>query len=74
MKTVMQELLEEVIAEREGSTNVYFREALDFVKSAIEQDYLDKEKEQIGRAYQEGLIDGMNHSPKDYYNTTYNKQ
>jgi len=29
-------------------------------------------KEQIGRAYQEGLIDGMNHSPKDYYNETYN--
>jgi len=35
---------------------------------------LDKEKEQIGRAYQEGLIDGMNHTPKDYYNETYNKQ
>lgn len=29
------------------------------------------EKEQISRAYQEGLIDGMNHSPKDYYNKTY---
>jgi hypothetical protein len=28
-------------------------------------------KEEIGRAYQEGLIDGMNHSPKDYYNETY---
>jgi len=32
------------------------------------------EKEQIGRAYHEGLIDAMNHSPKDYYNETYNKQ
>jgi len=29
------------------------------------------EKEHIGRAYQEGLIDGMNHTPKDYYNETY---
>jgi hypothetical protein len=29
------------------------------------------EKERIGRAYQEGLIDGMNHTPKDYYNETY---
>jgi hypothetical protein len=29
------------------------------------------EKEHIGRAYQEGLIDGMNHTPKDYYNKTY---
>jgi hypothetical protein len=47
MKTAMQELLEEVISERESSINVDFREALDFVKSAIEQDYLDKEKEQM---------------------------
>jgi hypothetical protein len=31
------------------------------------------EKEQIGRAYQEGLIDGMNHSPKEYCNETYGK-
>jgi hypothetical protein len=29
------------------------------------------EKEQIGRAYQEGLIDGMNHTPKDYYNEAF---
>jgi hypothetical protein len=47
MKTAMQELLEEVISERESSINVDFREALDFVKSAIEQDYLDKEKGQM---------------------------
>jgi len=31
------------------------------------------EKDEIGRAYQEGLLDGMNHSPKDYYNRTYGK-
>ena len=30
------------------------------------------EKEQIGRAYQEGLLDGLNHTPKDYYNETFN--
>jgi hypothetical protein len=30
-------------------------------------------KEQISRGYQEGLIDGMNHSPKDYYDETYGK-
>jgi hypothetical protein len=35
---------------------------------------LKVEKEQIGRAYQEGLIDGMNHSPKDYYNKNYKQQ
>ena len=38
-------------------------------------EYAEKiEKEQIGRAYQEGLIDGMNHAPKDYYNETYGKE
>ena len=30
------------------------------------------EKEQIGRAYQEGLLDGLNHTPKDYYNEIFN--
>jgi hypothetical protein len=32
----------------------------------------EMEKEQIGRAYQEGLLDGLNHTPKDYYNETFN--
>jgi hypothetical protein len=31
----------------------------------------DMEKEHIGRAYQQGLIDGMTHSPRDYYNETF---
>jgi hypothetical protein len=33
----------------------------------------EMEKEHIGRAYQQGLIDGMTHSPKDYYNETFDK-
>lgn len=28
-------------------------------------------KEEIARAYQEGLIDSMNHAPKHYYNETF---
>jgi hypothetical protein len=32
------------------------------------------EKEQIGRAYQEGLLDGLNHTPKDYYSETFNNE
>jgi len=28
-------------------------------------------KEEIARTYQEGLIDSMNHAPKDYYNETF---
>jgi hypothetical protein len=47
MKTAMQELLEEVTEEIEGSISVEFVAALGFVKSAIEQDYLEKEKWQI---------------------------
>jgi hypothetical protein len=40
------------------------------VRDVIQQ-AKEMEKERIGRAYQEGLIDGMNHTPKDYYNETY---
>ncbi len=74
----MQELLEEVISERQSSINVDFREALDFVKSAIEQDYLDKEKEQIINANRDGVdmvVDKKDFiSGEQYYNETYNKQ
>ena len=41
----MQELLEEVINAREIAMGVDFRSALDFVRDAIEQDYLEKEKD-----------------------------
>jgi hypothetical protein len=44
MKTPMQELLEEVTAELERSTDVDYRDALFFVVLAIQQVYLEKEK------------------------------
>jgi hypothetical protein len=81
MKTAMQELLEEVISERESSINVDFREALDFVKSAIEQDYLDKEKEQMVDFARNIIIDATcsvegyvttEKDIEDYYNETFN--
>jgi hypothetical protein len=56
MKTPMQELLEEVMAQREWSTNVDYRDALDFVKLAIEQDYLEKEKD-VSQQYAEFAIE-----------------
>jgi len=31
----------------------------------------EMEMEKIGLAYHEGLIDGMNHTPKNYYEQTY---
>jgi len=45
MKTAMQQLLEEVTEEIDGSTSVEFVAALGFVKSAIEQCYIHEEKE-----------------------------
>lgn len=44
----MQELLDEVISEREKSISVEFREALDFVITAIKKDYKEIEKQQQG--------------------------
>jgi hypothetical protein len=78
MKTAMQELLEEVISERESSINVDFREALDFVKSAIEQDYLDKEKEQMCQFADEFAIECINFhhektmSQEKFFDLTFN--
>jgi hypothetical protein len=76
MKTAMQELLEEVTEEIEGSISVEFVAALGFVKSAIEQDYLGKEKWQIMNAYDIGWLDCKNSGGKEindqYYFETYN--
>jgi hypothetical protein len=47
MKTPMQELLEEVIRQRDLSTDVQNREALDSMIDAIEQDYKVYEKNVI---------------------------
>ena len=76
MKTPMQELLEEVTEEIEGSISVEFVAALGFVKSAIEQDYLEKEKWQIMNAYDIGWLDCKNSGGKEindqYYFETFN--
>ena len=37
----------------------------------IEEQAKAMHEEEIARAYQEGLIDSMNHAPKDYYNETF---
>jgi hypothetical protein len=76
MKTAMQQLLEEVTEEMDGSTSVEFVAALGFVKSAIEQDYLEKEKWQIMNAYDIGWLDCKNSGGKElndqYYFETFN--
>ena len=76
MKTPMQELLEEVINAREIAMGVDFRSALDFVRDAIEEDYLEKEKEVIVNAVkkgwdynEEGFVQWMGET---YYNETFN--
>ena len=67
-KTAMQEMLE--------WTRRTFPMDLDtprMIEDKIES-LMAKEKEQINNGYFQGLIDGMNNLPKDYYNQNYNKQ
>jgi hypothetical protein len=54
-QSAMQQLLEEVILEREKSISVEFRDALDFVITAIETDYKEIEKKQQGYSEEEVL-------------------
>lgn len=68
----MQELLDEVILERQNSISVEFREALDFVITAIKTDYIEMEKQQIIEACNAGLS-GVPRSAERYYNETFNK-
>jgi hypothetical protein len=85
MKAPMQELIEnlteqldKVVKEHQTEVNedTYWRGVKIGLETtiALAESLLNKEKEQIGRAYHEGLIDGMNHSPKDYYNETFNEK
>ena len=73
MKTPMQELLKEVINAREIAMGIEFRSALDFVRDAIEQDYLEKEKEVIINAFISGEHQqGFEGEAEQYYNETFN--
>ena len=49
----------------EGSNQAYL------IAKFLEENFLEIEMEKIGIAYHEGLIDGMNHAPKNYYKETY---
>jgi hypothetical protein len=62
-QTAVEWLINEMHKKQHGLTETSYNHLFDQAKAM--------EKEQIGRAYQEGLIDGMNHTPKDYYNKTY---
>lgn len=79
MKTAMQLLLKEVTKARDISVDVNFRSALDFVRDAIEWDYIEKEKEQIMDAHSDGAIHtdwdentDVIENAQDYYNETFN--
>jgi hypothetical protein len=74
-QTAIQKLLEEVILEREKSISVEFREALDFVITAIQTDYKEMEKQQIIDACKKfGNLNGVDiEDYKQYYNETFNK-
>jgi len=34
----------------------------------------EMEKQQISNAYQIGILDGLNHQPRDYYNETFKNE
>lgn len=76
MKTPMQELLKEVINAREIAMDINFRSALDFVRDAIEQDYLEKEKEvMVEFAYNcRNLMAGDEFAITHWYDKTFNSQ
>jgi hypothetical protein len=67
-QSAVKQLLEEVILERKKSISVEFREALDFVITAIQTDYKEMEKQQIIDAYDNAYID------RYYYNSRNGKQ
>jgi hypothetical protein len=72
MKTAMQLLLKEVTEARDISVDVNFRSALDFVRDAIEWDYIEKEKEQIKDAYKQGTCHhGDGYTATEYYEETF---
>jgi organic radical activating enzyme len=76
-QTAMQELLEEVILERQKSISVEFRDALDFVITAIKTDYKEIEKQQIIDAQENGQSIYSDiikcDKSKQYYKETFNK-
>ena len=78
MKTPMQELLKEVINAREIAMGIDFRSALDFVRDAIEQDYLEKEKDVMKSCIVMGMefipVDPnhYNEDAEEIYNETFN--
>jgi hypothetical protein len=58
-QSAVKQLLEEVILERKKSISVEFREALDFVITAIQTDYKEMEKQQIIDARVNGVCEGI---------------
>jgi len=72
-QTAMQQLLEEVILEREKSISVEFRDALDFVITSIETDYKEMEKQQIIDAYETADKYKLEVPGQQYCNETFNK-
>jgi hypothetical protein len=43
------------------------------INKTIEQ-AKEMEKQQVSNAYQTGIIDGLNHQPRDYYNETFKNE
>lgn len=62
-QTAMQEFWDKI------ALKLSVEQAVEFLPLFRESKEVEMEK--IGLAYHEGLIDGMNHAPKNYYEQTY---
>lgn len=67
-QTAVEWIVEEMILR----LGIRIKNTIDGVELLKEAKAMEKEK--ISNAYFQGLIDGMNNSPKQYYEETYNKQ
>jgi hypothetical protein len=69
MKTAIQELFSQLEIEQPNLFNTTTLEGRKFINDYYK--FFELEKQQLSSAYQIGIIDGLNHQPRDYYNETF---
>jgi hypothetical protein len=78
MKTAMQTMLDDLLSKRDVYENAKMYECVATLETSIEiaQYLLEKEKEQIMMAYNDGVVNTVfngKRKPEQYYNQTYNQ-
>jgi putative ribosome biogenesis GTPase RsgA len=57
-----------------GKLEQFIPKGNQIVIKAILEHSKEMERQQISNAYQTGIIDGLNHQPRDYYNETFKNE